>query len=410
MNTLNRTIYPQLVSNYFTSSIPLLSAYTNFLDLTQLYLSQVRTSINYEIVDSQSDFISADSSFFTQLNPNLSAFDNEFIDYWIQKYNNSVIDIKQIVSSSIISNNYFQNYSDSIGILVNSIYVLTESVLPIFDIDMSEYSIPYTYPASVNNKLSDNSTQVNTNLSQKTTYVFRKNIQNILIQNANSTQPHGFNLVTDFQHLVRMQNYLSNLVSVLNNNFDQVFNLVSFYTNLNNNTGYNANSVEYNLQQIQPLSISVSVEGKNQLVDLLGKKIQAVRNSFTIQNILDANSAILTNTPIITSIDTNTTMMITTLPTSLSVPNIPTTPTSKINTQLPPIPQTPPIPQVPQIPYNQPHQPSFQFSDPIATSAATASNTGLSISNLIKGVTTNLTSFYNNIIQALFKSNPDNKY
>ena len=100
-----------------------------------------------------------------------------------------------------------------------------------------------------------------------------------------STESHGSNLVTDYQYYNRIQNSISQFVNILNTNFDQVFNLVQFYSNINNLTAYNANSVT-NLQSISSINIEIDVEGTKQIVDLLGKKIQQQKNNLTIQKVL----------------------------------------------------------------------------------------------------------------------------
>lgn len=424
-NTLSKTIYPELVETYFTSSIPLLSAYTDFLNLTQQYIDQVSTYIDYEIADSRCDFVSADSSFFTTLNNSFSSFDNEFIEYWIKKYNNSVNDIKQLVLSEIKTNNFYQDYSDSVGSLTNSIYTLTESVLPIFDIDSSKYSQPLVYSAPINNKLSTNTLCLLSAFSQKTTYVFRKNIENILVQDAISTSAHGFNLVTDFQHLVRMQSAIGGFTSILNNNFDQIFKLISFYANINNNSGYNPNNSNYNLQQIAPLIFNVNVEGVTGQIDLLGKKIKFIRDITTIQSVLGTNSTITQQAVNTTSIDVAYTKK--SMSTQNTLPKeadniLPTNPSLAVNKYIinkPTITKglvntkvlLPTVPgfntSVPPIPYIPSKLPSFQFSDPITS---VYNKTKQTLSSLFTTIKTDFVSLYHSISKALFNSNPDNKY
>jgi hypothetical protein len=165
--SLNRTIYPELVTTYFVSNSAMLSTYTNFLSICQLYVEQVSKSIEYEISNSSSDFVTADASFYLDLNKAYPTFDNEFINYWLKQYNNTITDIKTLVQKDIVGTNFYQQYSDSIGLLTNNICCLDDSTL---SLNSSQY--PTVYPTSLSNKLSKNTLSVTQQLSQKTTTLY----------------------------------------------------------------------------------------------------------------------------------------------------------------------------------------------------------------------------------------------
>ena len=278
MNTLNKTIFPELVTTYFASSTALLATYTNFLSVNQLYIDQVKTSINFELADASCDFVTNNSNFFTSLNYKLSTYDNEFIDYWINQYNKSVNDIKNLVSTNIKKETFFQQYSDSIGLLTNSIFCLDDSTL-----SATSNIYPTVYPASIYSKLSQNTLNLAQYMSQKNTLLYRKNISNI-------------QLTPDTQDISRVQYYTQPLTQLLLQNFDNISNIVTYYCTINNNSGYNSNNTAYNLQFIAPLDIELNVEGTMTSVDILGKKIRYARDNKTIASILGTNEVIPTNT------------------------------------------------------------------------------------------------------------------
>lgn len=262
-----KTIYPQLVDTYFVSTIPLLSAYTNFLDLNQQYVSQTEDCIKYELSDSTADFITNNSTYFSTLNYKLSTLSNEFIDSWITKYNNSIHEIKQL-SKGI----FYQQYSDSIGLLVNSLFCLDDSTL-----NSTSNIYPTVYPSTIYSKLSKNTLKISEELSRYTTYTFRKNTKNL-------------SLTPDEESIKRIQSNLQKFSQVLSDNYQSVYKLVQYYNTISNQSGYNSNNTDYNIQSISPVIIKIAVESSQASIDLLGKKINRLLKDKSINNTLGTSN------------------------------------------------------------------------------------------------------------------------
>ena len=286
MNTLTQTIIPDLTEANYTNGIDFLSKYTTYLDVLNDFANDISTYLTYNKAQNESDFVNKTVSFFSTIDKDYDNIDNQFLMFWIKKYNQSVDSFIDIVQQRLGKNNVFTDLSDSIGILANTSYMLTDSVIPFNDIASTTYPAPITYPATLANKIRPTSSAIAKKLSQTTTAMFRQNIINIQTVYATSNEAHSSNLITDIQSYTRARQYVGSLVNKLEVDLGHMFKLAGYVSNINDYTGVNPTDYTMNTSAIGRFSFLITAQGNKVEVDLLGKKLRSARSSLTIANAL----------------------------------------------------------------------------------------------------------------------------
>jgi hypothetical protein len=148
---------------------------------------------------------------------------------------------------------FLESVSDSVGTLVNSKYIQTDSTLPIFDISQEYYGVPIPYSASTESKISNNTRNIAYNLSRNTTALMRRNLVNIaytmpaLTENmaTDATVAHGQNLINDLPTFVNLNNTLPDLLATLSSRFvnSRTFQFIQYISNIGNNTAFNLRDI-----------------------------------------------------------------------------------------------------------------------------------------------------------------------
>ena len=283
MNSLTQTVIPALVDANYTNSVAFLQQYTNYLSIIQEFTDSVDRCIRYNKALNSSEVVNNSVSIFKEVNDNYKTLDNQFLIYWLGKYKRSVATIQQLVLSQAGPTSIYGQLSDSIGLLSNTSNMLTDSVIPYNDIDVTTYPAPITYPANLANKIRPNSLSVASSLSKATTIMFRQNIINIQFLYATSSEAHGSNLITDIASYSSARQYATTIVNQLKSDFSVMFKLMGFFCNINDYTGYNP--ADYTLNQASlagNIYFTSVVQGSNVTIDLLGKRVKDTRSSLTI--------------------------------------------------------------------------------------------------------------------------------
>lgn len=287
------TVFPILVEVNAARNVTLLETFTSYMTIVSGFTQELQTYLNYENSQYASDFANANAQVLKTVDSQKLNIDPEFLAYYIKQYEKSVQAVKDIVAPT--NNSIYSNLGDSIGILANVTPTLNDSVIPLNDITGSTYSTVQIYPTSLTNKLSPTTKNIAISLNKTATTLYRNNLINIQTVWATTTDAHGSNLITDFNSYLRMRDIAPVLVSRLNNDFDQLFSLVTFYCNLNDFSGYNPQDPSLNLQTLPRLRYNENVEGIGMELDLLGKKITTARKDITIKQRLFAPAASVTS-------------------------------------------------------------------------------------------------------------------
>jgi len=276
---------------------------------------QIQTAIKYNKTKTSPNPIEDQTAFFNELNTSLKEYPNDFSFFWYKKYFGLPDEIQTQVNAEYSSDQisygddfFFSPASDSIGTLTNTQY--NDTISPFFDIP-NNYGAPDVIPGSISNKLPEELVVVSENASSDTTEILKQNVVNLQKTSdetniaTDTTQPHSLNLVTDINYYNNNVPAQPDYTAEITSTFENTGDYVSYFSNLNDNTGYNPRDTESkNLQRIDSIYYEINVEGKIQLVDLLQKKYKHSISSRTIGDFLCVKDCFTqTNNPTTGEID-----------------------------------------------------------------------------------------------------------
>lgn len=198
-------------------------------------------------------------------NLKLKSFSNQFKLFWLEEFWSQHQSVKASVYKSLGEDNeYYVNFSESIGCLTFLEFIKTNSVLKWTDPAHEEQDIEYTVTGSTFNKMSQNSQMINTYLSKVTNTILKSNTQNLINLNhaIDSTTSHGSNFVTDAMHYERVIGIIDELKKPIQIALGGLYDILTFIKNSDNQ------------QYINPLTIDVNVEGIQTNITLQQKALR----------------------------------------------------------------------------------------------------------------------------------------
>ena len=285
--SLTQTVIPALTDVNFANSVEFMKQYTNYLSIIQQFTDNVSKCIQYNKAMNSNDVVNESVKVFTDINSKVQTLDNQFLVYWLGKYTRCISTIQQLVSSQAGDKSIYSNLSDSIGMMCNTSYMLTDSVVPYNDITSTNYPPPATHPVNLTNKIRPNSKLVATNLSKATSTIFRQNMINVQMVYAASNESHGSNLITDIVAYSRARRYVATVLTQLQTDYFNIFKLVGYFCNINDHTGYNPSDYTLNKAALKGnVWFSMIVEKDVVDIDLLGKRIQHTYKDLQLANAL----------------------------------------------------------------------------------------------------------------------------
>lgn len=300
-----KTILPKLADINFTTNIEILKKISNYLTVIEDIEKEVEISLNYYSALQKCDSTTALSEFYKDLENNkLKTLDNDFVDFWTKRYQLTVEPLKTIIATSlnITLDSFFSDFSDSIGLLVNSNCLLDDNVIPFIDYTCNLYKAPNTIPVQLRNKISRSTAYISTQLSTNNTVLMRNNLKNINIvsvdvnpyTNPTTIPAHGTNLITDINTYQIIKNNLSSFYERLKNSYKKTFSYIEYLSNIRDLDGYNPRDLSVsngtNQQLINNLYFSFNVEKFSQNLDLLQNKIKNLLSYKTNKNTLSNNT------------------------------------------------------------------------------------------------------------------------
>ena len=208
----------------------------------------------------------------------VDGLEDEFLAYWVEKYRVLHPVIQQECEKLLPgkSNIYFKDISESIGCLTETDFIDDDRVLPSWDVDVDKYDPPMVYNSKLHNKLSINTQLINLKMSKLLNVTTRNNLANIIngpnshkLEKDSSTESHGNNLITDFAHRTRMNKIVTELVSTLQKQYEDLWRLVEWFNSKENKSTYPFKK------------ISLEVEGTKISVDILKNKLYKTKKEHT---------------------------------------------------------------------------------------------------------------------------------
>jgi len=280
MSNFKKTLDPELLKVNLFYKKDFYKKTSNYLDIIKNYESFLDSSIEYNKTIVSNDVITEQSKFFTNLDTKISQMEPQLAAFWIEKYNNSLQQVKNEVFLKIGKGTHYKSISDSIGILSRQDNYYDDSTQYVSDISGDTQVSPSRYGASSINKISPYTFLLMSELSKKTNIVFRKNISNIQSTVVKSTQSHGDNLVPDTAAQQRNAQISTELKQKIYADFKTLYPVIQHYCN------YNPRRKIQNLQYISDANINIKVEGIPVSQDLLMNQLLEVNSRLTSQKAL----------------------------------------------------------------------------------------------------------------------------
>lgn len=202
---------------------------------------------------------------------------DEFLAYWIEKYRLLHPKIQQECEKLIPGGGvYFIDISESIGCLTETDFIDDDRVLPVFDVNVKQYDPPMVYNSKLHNKLSTNTQLISLKFSKLLNANSRMNLKNIIngpnshkLEKDSSLDAHGNNLITDFEHRTRMNKIVTELVTTLQKQYQDLWRLVDWFQTREPESSYKFKKIK------------LEVEGTKLNVDLLKNKLYKTKKEST---------------------------------------------------------------------------------------------------------------------------------
>ena len=158
-----KTTLPDYLDTIILQDVGFYKENTNLMEVFENYLEELQFNIDYEESKSSGDFFSRVSQLYKKLNDEDFKLGNKQIDiinknYYIEKYQSLFTKFKKSIEKLIDQgeNIYFKNYSDDIGILIDSSCVMDTAISPFYDkFYEDQTTIPLSLPSTVFNNRCD---------------------------------------------------------------------------------------------------------------------------------------------------------------------------------------------------------------------------------------------------------------
>ena len=229
--------------------------------------------------------------------------DENFLLFWIEKFQRCHKEVKSIVNSSGILNkeNAFREFSDSIGLITRVHDAIDDRMIPFVEPyyelikrnigDEQVEAYPSTTNSVLNSKLDKGTKFLQIDMAVKAGHIFRRNMQVMKKTGFGnpqlSTKAHGEDLITDWRYLSHMSNALvTDLNGTIANNFLPALTKLLTFLQLQN---------ENNIQKVNNNVFEIVVENSIQRVDLLMNKMKVVNKGTTNDQVLRSDGVDLSD-------------------------------------------------------------------------------------------------------------------
>lgn len=277
------TLLPNYLSIVQNTSLNFYLKSTDLLTVLESYLAEINENIKFNKSLVTTNVLSAYGVLFNQLNetdftvPNFSineneivesgdkTLSNEFILFFVEKYQSLSTQYKERINALISNNKYFVNFSDDIGYIADPNSVLDNNVTPYFDVFNQQYFFAQNVPNTIYKKISRNEKVMLKTFSFYTDALLKVNLLGLQNQTVNvntARTAHGQNLITDILYYNRavsnQQNFLSEIQTVLGD----ISSFVYFFKDLNlrdKNPERKAILMEYTITNLENLQTRVDI-------------------------------------------------------------------------------------------------------------------------------------------------------
>jgi hypothetical protein len=197
----------------------------------------------------------------------MQSIDDQFKLYWYDKFLRSHKKLKEEYSKLVTVDtlDYFTQLSDCIGLLARSSNHVTGVEIPIIDVDFTMLGeIPDVTHPYTDDKLDIETRVLIEEMSAKTNCLFRQNLVHTINLVGAASSAHGEDLVTDYEHWIRMLSVHGNLNSTVAETIGVAYDILQYIQTAENK------------QKIHSPVFSMVVEDSIIKVDFLKDKVKSL--------------------------------------------------------------------------------------------------------------------------------------
>lgn len=210
-----KTTLPDYLDTIILQEVDFYKENTNLMDVFGNYLEELQFNIDYEKSKSTNSFLITVTQLYKKLNDDDFKIGNKQIDiinknYYMEKYQSLFTKFKKSIENIISEgeNIYFKNYSDDVGMLVDSTCVMDTAISPFYDkFYEDQTTIPLSLPSTLFNKVTTDNKILQQTFSLMVDSLMKVNLNGIVEGNDNvyiNETPHGKNLASDYRYYNRL--------------------------------------------------------------------------------------------------------------------------------------------------------------------------------------------------------------
>lgn len=244
------TLLPEYIDVIQNTSISYYNTSTTLLNAFSSYLAELKLSIDFEKSKCSVNVLAEYGKLYNKLNTTnftIPAYDiagNEtgtkevddiFKLFFVEKFQSLSDQYKRTVSSFIVDNNLFTNFSDDVGMICDTVCLLDNSTSPYYDIFQDQYFLLNSIPASLINKISKTELKLLKMSSYYTDTLLRYSLSSLQtdVNKDTAKTSHGQNLVTDILFFDRMIVSQLGILDKLQIILGNIYDFISFFKQIN---------------------------------------------------------------------------------------------------------------------------------------------------------------------------------
>lgn len=299
----NSTLTPQYLTLGLETKLEFYQTATNFLDTFSSFTKELSLAIDWDLAKHVGSPIKATFEFYDKLNKTdaQQLTDNQLL-FWVEQFHRQSEQLKQIVLDNLTSDNViYQPFSESLGYIARPESVADSFTLPFYDENVQ--IIPVDIDSTTFTKMNPKALLMYMRMSRLTASVLRTNIKHIqdpqVEQGENVTsndsptyafQAHGFNLVTDVKHWYRIKKISVEVTKKLQQTFKHLYPVIKFLIKYNPQDNglqkIGEKEIGYNYEEAIKSGYKHTIEGQEQTLDFLQRKIHSQIKEVSTFNIL----------------------------------------------------------------------------------------------------------------------------
>tara|TARA_R110000772_G_scaffold12461_3_gene38006 strand:- start:789 stop:1661 length:873 start_codon:yes stop_codon:yes gene_type:complete len=271
-----KTTLPDYLDTVILQEVDFYKENTNLMTVFGNFLEELQFNIDYEESKSSGDYFGRVSQLYKKLNDDDFKLGNKQIDiinknYYLEKYQSLFTKLKTSIEKLIDKgeNIYFKNYSDDLGILIDSTCVMDTSISPFYDKFYEDQTvIPMSLPSTLYNKVTTDSKILQQTFSLMVDSLMKVNLNGLTTGNSDvyiTETSHGTNLAVDYRYYERLFLYKETVRQSINVMLKGLGEYIYYIKTLNKRND--------NADISKLIAFQIDIEDQAQQLDLLRNKL-----------------------------------------------------------------------------------------------------------------------------------------